>query len=224
MPEMDGFEATRAIRNMEVESSNGTHIPIIALTANALKGDRERCLASGMDDYLSKPLDPRRLVECIDTKLCPMDVPQDTLSPSPQECAAQTDDVGLPAAEDSAPLNIAASLERWGSDGELLTRLLTKFQEGVPRDIEDLEKNLRAGCAKETARMAHTLKGAASYIQGEKLHTLAARLEKLALDADLALAAQCLEQLKTEVNRCLDFIPNALTQLKGPSPNEVMVE
>jgi CheY-like chemotaxis protein len=63
MPEMDGFEATRAIR--EAERATGTHIPIVALTANALEGDRERCLAVGMDDYLAKPITPRALTAAL---------------------------------------------------------------------------------------------------------------------------------------------------------------
>jgi len=67
MPEMDGFEATAAIRTRE--KRDGTHIPIIALTANAMKGDRERCLAAGMDGYLSKPIVPRELDELLETYL-----------------------------------------------------------------------------------------------------------------------------------------------------------
>ena len=62
MPEMDGFEATMEIRRRE---GNRRHIPIIALTANAMKGDRERCLQAGMDDYVSKPIDPRQLAEAL---------------------------------------------------------------------------------------------------------------------------------------------------------------
>jgi two-component system, sensor histidine kinase and response regulator len=67
MPEMDGFEATKRIR--EKEQASGTHQPIIALTAHAMKGDRERCLASGMDDYLNKPIRPDELDEILERYL-----------------------------------------------------------------------------------------------------------------------------------------------------------
>jgi CheY-like chemotaxis protein len=69
MPEMDGFEATAAIR--EREKHNGTHIPIVALTAHAMKGDRERCLIAGMDGYLSKPIRPQELDEVLEKYLAP---------------------------------------------------------------------------------------------------------------------------------------------------------
>jgi CheY-like chemotaxis protein len=64
MPEMDGFEATAAIRQMEGET--GTHIRIVAMTAHAMTGDRERCLAAGMDGYLSKPIDQRSLFDAVE--------------------------------------------------------------------------------------------------------------------------------------------------------------
>jgi CheY-like chemotaxis protein len=68
MPEMDGFEATQAIRRAE---RNGARLPIVAMTANAMKGDREKCIDAGMDDYLSKPVNPQKLKEKLETWINP---------------------------------------------------------------------------------------------------------------------------------------------------------
>jgi CheY-like chemotaxis protein len=78
MPEMDGFEATRAVRNRELRS--GLHLPIIAMTAHAMKGDRERCLASGMDGYVSKPIDVKELMQTLE-KLVPNRVEPEAARP-----------------------------------------------------------------------------------------------------------------------------------------------
>jgi CheY-like chemotaxis protein len=82
MPEMDGFEATAVIR--EKEKRNGTHVPIIALTAHAMKGDRERCLAAGMDGYLSKPIRPQELDELLEKYLARRTGPLQVLEPAEQ--------------------------------------------------------------------------------------------------------------------------------------------
>ena len=66
MPEMDGFEATAAIREGELRAGSAAHVPIVAMTAHAMKGDRERCLAAGMDGYVSKPLQPQDLFDLIE--------------------------------------------------------------------------------------------------------------------------------------------------------------
>ena len=83
MPVLSGYDATRAIR--QIEQTTGTHIPIVAMTARAMKGDRERCLEAGMDDYLSKPIHGKRVMEVIRRALSPSPVP------------AVTDEQGTPA-------------------------------------------------------------------------------------------------------------------------------
>lgn len=145
MPKMDGFQATAAIRRLEAEDAaagNPRHLPIIALTANAIRGDRERCLAAGMDEYLTKPIDPIQLVTIVETLIeCSERLAGKSLrmcdGAAPPAPAAS---VGAPAATASRPTNtsIAAgtsplvldfqALERrCGGDDKLVARVLDKF-------------------------------------------------------------------------------------------------
>ncbi len=222
MPEMDGFEATRTIRNLErvrgSSESTVARIPIIALTANALKGDRERCLEAGMDDYISKPLKPEKLIELIESKLSSRSaeaagrasVPAEAVLP---EAPTPADGTARTAHEQDAPLDLVVSLERWGGDGKLVARLLSKFAHCAGNDLKQLEESIAAGESQEAARLAHTLKGTAAYVAGERLRDLASRLEDMARAADLANADACLRELRAELNRCLDYVPQALSRL-----------
>ena len=226
MPEMDGFDAARAIRSFEEDrrlgESSAPRIPIIALTANALKRDRERCLDAGMDDYLSKPFDPRRLIEIIESKLSqsPVQIGADACASLASSApAVVADDVEFQVASNvsRAPLDLVASLERWGHDGKLVARLLSKFENRAGADLQQLEQSVAAGDVKETARLAHGMKGAAAYVAGERLRDIARRLEEMALAADLKHADTCLSELRDELRRCLEFIPKALATLPASS-------
>jgi len=224
MPELDGFDATRAIRRNEkdgrISKGEKSRIPIIALTANAIKGDRERCLESGMDDYLTKPLDPTQLLEVVERYLAPggkaTDAPaagiSDELPPKPEPPKESADRSPVRA---SAPFDLEALFKRWGTNKEFGEKLIAKFCSQAPADLDKLEKSVAAGNVEEATRLAHGLKGAASYVSADAFRKVAAQLEELGRAHDLSDAAACLNELRAELRRCLERRPN---QLEGVEP------
>jgi two-component system sensor histidine kinase/response regulator len=187
MPEMGGFEATGAIRALERQS--GAHIPIVAMTAHAMKGDRERCLAAGMDEYLTKPLDPRQLCLLVE-----------------QMAAGR-----VPAAVDqSAAAGVSHQvLARVGGDRELLAEISRLFVEEAPRHLERIRQALDARDGDALRRAAHGLKGAAANFDADGVVSASRTLEELGrtqqFDLDhLAETAWC--ALSVEIERLISVL------------------
>jgi CheY-like chemotaxis protein len=195
MPEMDGYEATRAIRRHEragETASPRTHI--VAMTANALPGDEERCLQAGMDDYLSKPIDTARLDALLERGA--------RHSTPPAE-----DDV-----LDRAVLDALRALHEEG-EPDLLTELIDLFLTDTPPHLAALRTALHGGDAVVAAREAHRLKGSSREMGLKQLAPLCAALEERArsstlegadalmrmLDAEFARARVALEDLRDRV-------------------------
>jgi PAS domain S-box-containing protein len=178
MPEMDGLEATAAIRHQERHTNR--HLPIIALTAHALSGDRERCLAAGMDSYLTKPVRGSELAEAIETlwgqTVAPASLPADSARPNPP-----------PAGLDAQPivLNWEAAWEAVGGDGQLLAELIGVCREECPALCRQLEAAVRDRRAAEIRRLAHTIKGAVRLFGDTAVATYSQRLEFMARDGAL---------------------------------------
>ncbi|MBI4719391.1 MAG: response regulator [Planctomycetes bacterium] len=210
MPEMDGFEATRRIRAAEALPANSTaapaRIPIIALTANAIRGDREVCLEAGMDDYVPKPLDPVQLVAAIEAQLRRVGKAGKPPAAPPAPAPAHAEHVTT-GAHAAPPFNLDAILKTWGGDRGLAGKLIAKFQLQAPADLSRLRELLAAGQAAEFGRIAHSLKGAAAYVAAERVRELALRLEQMGRAGDLTGAEADLDALSEEVRRCLKFSP-----------------
>ncbi len=195
MPELDGFEATRRIRDPASGVANPA-IPIIAMTAHALSGDRERCLAAGMDDYLSKPLDPEALARLLvrwlpaspDTP--PSDAPA-TAQPASQPPAAA-------AASSEGIWERAGLLARVMDDTGLLRELVQGFLEQLPLQLQALQDHVARGEFAAAKAQAHRLKGSAANMNAPALEAVARALEQA---ADLATIEQRLGDLEAASER-----------------------
>jgi CheY-like chemotaxis protein len=186
MPVMDGMETTRAIRTREL---GGRMIPIIAVTAHAMRGDREKCLAAGMNDYISKPVSPRALSEVLG-KWLPKDSAVGLLT-------SEVESRPRPPNHQPTPLvwNRAAMVERLLGDEELAETILQGFLTDIPRQIETLRVYLEALDAGGVQRQAHTIKGAAANVEGQALRAKALELETAARTGDLRSAETLFQDL-----------------------------
>jgi CheY-like chemotaxis protein/HPt (histidine-containing phosphotransfer) domain-containing protein len=189
MPVMDGLEATHRIRNGQ--SGVMRHgIPIIAMTAHAMHGDRERCLEAGMNDYVTKPVSPQALAEALDKWL-------------PAETAAASASASKGSAEEpEAPVfDRVGMMGRLMGDERLAATICDGFLRDIPRQMEALRGFLEAGDAAGAERQAHTIKGATATVGGEAQRVVASQMEKAARAGDLGGAAGHMAELEAQFDR-----------------------
>jgi two-component system sensor histidine kinase/response regulator len=180
MPEMGGFEATAEIRSRE--RVTGGHQPVIAMTAHAMKGDRERCLEAGMDDYISKPIQASRLFELIE---CHVGADESSEVPS---------DSGF---------NSQQACDRLGGDEELLQELVRVFVDEWPRWRQELTDAIAGGDLPRVRRLGHTVKGALGHFALKQAESAALRLETLPPECNPAEADEAYGVLTSEIARAL---------------------
>ena len=210
MPEMDGLEATAAIRGQE--RAAGRHIPIIALTAHAMKGDRERCLAAGMDEYLAKPLQVAALFGAITRLLAePADATPASVSDPPASSLQP------PASSPEAPFNKAELLERVGGDVGLMREIVGLFLEEGPMHMTEIREAIDRGDTPALTKAAHTLKGAVGVFGARKSAEAALRLEQRGRAGDLVQTGEGFRHLEEAMTILMPAL-EALMQEEGESP------
>ncbi len=192
MPEMDGFDATREIRKLEAHS--GGRIPIIAMTAYATEGDRERCLEAGMDDYVSKPISAAKLFKAIEA----------LVPPAPEEGFDPQDD-----GQKSGAAELDGLIQSFENDHRLFEELVEIFVNDYPQMLSTLRNTLKISDANTLSRTAHSLKGMLRNFQAETAAETAYALEKIGRDGALDGADQMVDSLAEQ----LDDVARKLKQL-----------
>ncbi len=196
MPQMDGFEATRIIREMEGEEK---HTPIIAMTAHAMKGDRERCLKAGMDDYISKPIEPQEMFKVIEKWTKPSDKKERIFPVGKYQEEEHIMDI---------PIDLETTLKRFDGDKGFFKEMVLEFLSYVPKQLEILNEAVKKSDAKLVEREAHSIKGSAGNLGAKDLADSASKLELLGRDGDLSGALELIEHLKIDLKRVEDFVPD----------------
>jgi signal transduction histidine kinase/DNA-binding response OmpR family regulator len=219
MPEMDGIEATRMIRKMEREAKTGRHVPIIALTANAIKGDRELCLAAGMDGYVTKPIEAEEVLMAIQAVLpkgnngggastAKSAEGAATTAPAPVQASTQQ-----PAAADLPPVDFQSLKRRCMGNKKLAAKALETFGATIEGYVQELSKCLQSGDAKTAGSTAHKIKGAAANVSADAVSRLAGELEALSKRDEISQSENALSQLQREVERARQFISTGIREL-----------
>jgi CheY-like chemotaxis protein/HPt (histidine-containing phosphotransfer) domain-containing protein len=196
MPELDGFLATKRIR--EYEKSTHGHIPIIAMTAHAMKGDRARCLAAGMDGYVTKPLNPEEVVAAIVTVL--HEAPEGDNDSVDMEEMKEVREVSW---------NISKTLEQLGGDLTLFEEVMEIFLNEAPKHLAALRLAVEQGQAETVETSAHTLIGELGYLGIPEISQRASEIEQMGRSNNISGAANLLAQFEADINGLIATIRSA---------------
>jgi len=187
MPVMGGIEATNEIR--ERERNTGRHQYVVAMTAHAMSGDRERCIAAGMDGYLAKPIDPKALFAAVESS--------GSRRPAPPVAAG---------ANDAVPVDLDALRARVDGDDQLLQEVIAMFLNDCPQRLAALQRAVEAGDADAIRVAAHAIKGAAGNLAAMPLFNAASTLERLGVESRLEPAKAAWRQLRAEATRVVSVL------------------
>ena len=216
MPVMDGYKATRRIRALEERqhrdgpATSGSrqagagpagHLPIVAMTANALSEDRQRCLAAGMDDYISKPVDKATLLKVMG-RWC------NGFADKAPASGARRHDAKDRIAAGHAVFNYSEALARYEGDRDVLRMIVEEFIAQSAATIADIEKAVESGDSARAGRKAHALKGGAAYVAAERLRQAALAVETAGKAAALTPSTRLVSRLQEEFQALREQLAN----------------
>jgi PAS domain S-box-containing protein len=209
MPEMSGFEATGCIR----ENPRFSNLPIVAMTALAMTGDREKCIEAGMDDYITKPIDINELFSALVKWIKPNDrkiTDTDTSEKSFQTDEKRSEDDQLPTLPG---IDVESSLIRVGGNMKLYKQLLIKFRDDYSNSFHEIKRAIKNNNLKDAERYAHTVKGVAGNIGVNKL-------QKIADDLEAGIRKRETDRYDGMLKKYSKELSKALTTLKALKPEE----
>lgn len=216
MPEMDGFEATGIIRDTESKVCNHD-VPVIAMTAHAMKGDRERCIEAGMDDYVTKPVEPQKFLDAIERQIHDLATDEtdhgsgirgqgsgteykENSSPVKEEIGSFSDEKAI--------FDKDALIERLGGNEEFLSELLSLFAQDTPLQLKELKQAIDDNDATRVTLHAHTIKGSSANIGAKALSNAALDIEMAGKNRDLNNARLLIGKLEYELDRLKTALQN----------------
>jgi CheY-like chemotaxis protein/HPt (histidine-containing phosphotransfer) domain-containing protein len=219
MPVMDGYEATREIRKLETHDSTTqplNHLPIIAMTAHATKGVRERCLEAGTDDYIAKPLRRKEFLAMVDKwarriddfRLKIEDWKSGNGDPEqPSTTNSQSSIVNSQSKED-VPMNLERAIEEFEGDKDFLMEVLNGFLDNVRTQLGTIRQAISDGDSEAVRRETHSIKGGAANLTADKLSSIAFELENIGKSGVLEGGIEALERLEKEFYRLEGYVRN----------------
>ncbi|MEI7451101.1 MAG: response regulator, partial [Desulfomonile sp.] len=190
MPERDGLEATAIIRDSK-SPVRDHNIPILALTAHTMPEDREKCLAAGMNGYITKPVSTKSVADAIANLV---------------SAGRTTTDKTIQKSVPAVVFDSKVFADRLSGDSALISKVVNVFLEETPKSMRALEDTIKKQLKDEAARWAHTIKGSAANIGGNQLRAVAARIEKACNAADWREA----EALFPRLNKQFEFLEQAM--------------
>ncbi|MBI9082758.1 MAG: response regulator [Desulfobacterales bacterium] len=197
MPEMDGYEATRRIRTMERQAAAVLkRVPIVAMTAHAVNGYRERCLETGMDDYVTKPLKRAELLAMV----------AKWTGDGPEASARSVSDPAVSAFDAKAPMDVDTALAEFLGEKELLMEVLESFRSNVRQQLPVIQRAVVENRPDIVCREAHAIKGGAANLTADRLSKIAGELEQIGHAGSLNQGPVLINRLETEFRRLETYL------------------
>ncbi|MFC1855619.1 response regulator, partial [Thermodesulfobacteriota bacterium] len=193
MPVLDGFEATKVIRDKEKQT--GKHIPIVAMTAHAMKGDKEKCLEQGMDSYISKPIKARALISLI----------EQIIGAHKADHIAEDSFATMQIKDKKSVVNLSVAMSAVGDNNTLLCDLVEEYINELPNSLAELKEAIDNKVSKVIERKSHNLKGTFSNLGGEEASLAAFELEKIGKESRIDDAMPAFMILSQAVKRFEEF-------------------